>query len=129
MHIRVIEKIVFHMNKTSNWCCRRRSKNFLLKDRKRTWMGIKKGLIMFVNLLPSLLNVLMLVAVVLTLVSQNRIAALLGKESGFGGYLVAAGIGSISLIPVFIAIAWIMDRRLGKTFVMKEGGRVNFHNR
>jgi len=92
-------------------------------------MGIKKGLIMFVNLLPSLLNVLMLVAVVLTLVSQNRIAALLGKESDFGGYLVAAGIGSISLIPVFIAIAWIMDRRLGKTFVMKEGGRVNFHNR
>ena len=75
----------------------------LVKDRKRTWQGLKKGLTMFLNLLPSLLNVLMLVAIVLSLVPQSRVAALLGKESGIGGYIAAALIGSISLIPGFIA--------------------------
>jgi uncharacterized membrane protein YraQ (UPF0718 family) len=75
----------------------------LAKDRKRTWQGLKNGLTMFLNLLPSLLNVLMLVAIVLSLVPQSRIVALLGKESGIGGYVVAALIGSISLIPGFIA--------------------------
>jgi len=75
----------------------------LAKDRKRAWQGIKKGLTMFLNLLPSLLNVLILVAIFLSLVPQSRIVALLGKESGIGGYVVAALIGSISLIPGFIA--------------------------
>jgi uncharacterized membrane protein YraQ (UPF0718 family) len=75
----------------------------LVKDRERTWQGLKKGLTMFLNLLPSLLNVLMLVAIVLSLVPQSRIVALLGKEGGIGGYTIAAIIGSISLIPGFIA--------------------------
>jgi len=75
----------------------------LVKNRKRTWQGIRKGTVMFFNLLPSLLNVLILVAIVLTAVPQNRIVALLGKESGISGYVVAALIGSISLIPGFIA--------------------------
>jgi len=75
----------------------------LAKDRTRTWQGLKKGLTMFLNLLPSLLNVLILVAVVLTLVPQSRIAAMLGKESGISGYAVAALIGAVSLIPGFIA--------------------------
>jgi len=74
-----------------------------VKDRRKTWTGIKKGLTMFLNLLPALLNVLILVAIVLSLVPQSRIVALLGKESGFGGYFMAAGVGSISLIPGFIA--------------------------
>jgi uncharacterized membrane protein YraQ (UPF0718 family) len=73
------------------------------KDHKRTWQGIKKGISIFVNLLPSLLNLLVLVAIVLSLIPQSKIVALLGKESGIDGYTLAAMIGSISLIPGFIA--------------------------
>lgn len=72
-------------------------------DRKKTWQGLKKGLFMFLNLLPTLLNVLIVVAVVLTLVPQSRIVTLLGAESGIDGFITAAAIGSISLIPGFVA--------------------------
>jgi uncharacterized membrane protein YraQ (UPF0718 family) len=75
----------------------------LAKDRRRTLQVLRKGLTMFLNLLPSLFNVLILVAIVLTIVPQSRIVALLGKESGISGYAVAACIGSISLIPGFIS--------------------------
>ena len=75
----------------------------LVKDSKRTLQGLKKGLTMFLNLLPSLLNVLIIVAIVLSLVPQNKIIELLGKESGIGGYIAAALIGSVALIPGFIA--------------------------
>ncbi len=75
----------------------------VIKDRKRTWQGIKKGLTMFLKLLPSLLTMLMLVAIVLGMVPQNRIVALLGEDSGIGGYIAAALIGSLSLMPGFIA--------------------------
>jgi uncharacterized membrane protein YraQ (UPF0718 family) len=75
----------------------------VIRDRARTWQGIKKGLTMFTNLLPSLLNVLILVALALTLVPQSTIQSLLGNESGIGGYITAALVGSIALIPGFIA--------------------------
>jgi uncharacterized membrane protein YraQ (UPF0718 family) len=75
----------------------------LAKDRARTGQGIRKGIGMFLKLLPSLLNVLALVAIVLALVPQQKIEFLLGSQSGVQGYIAAAIIGSVSLIPGFIA--------------------------
>jgi len=76
--------------------------SFIL-DSKRTIAGIKKGLNMFVNILPSMLNVLILVSVFLYLVPNETIVRWLGKGSGLKGISIAAGVGSISLIPGFIA--------------------------
>ncbi len=75
----------------------------LVKNPTRTWQGIVRGIAMFIKLLPSLLNVLALVAIVLTIVPQEKIGLLLGTQSGVKGYIVAAIIGSVSLIPGFIA--------------------------
>ncbi len=44
-------------------------------------------------------------------------------EVGFLGWKFSLLRTALS-IPVFVAIAWIIDRRLGKGFCMKEGGRV-----
>jgi uncharacterized membrane protein YraQ (UPF0718 family) len=75
----------------------------LVVDRRKTFEGIKRGLKMFLNLLPALLTVLILVSVFLYLVPDKTIIKLLGAKSGVIGVAIAAAVGSIALIPAFIA--------------------------
>ncbi len=75
----------------------------LFMDRKKTVEGLKKALKMFLNLLPSLLSILALVSVVLYLTPNELLIKWLGEESGGKGAFIAALLGSISLIPGFIA--------------------------
>lgn len=72
-------------------------------DRKRTVLGIKKGLKMFLGLLPTILNVLILVSVFLYLIPKETLIKLLGKDSGIIGVMIAAVLGSVSLIPAFVS--------------------------
>ena len=72
-------------------------------DREKTFLGLKKGLGMFVNIFPELLNILILVSVVLYLIPQSMLIRWLGRDSGMTGISIAALTGSISLIPGFIA--------------------------
>ena len=75
----------------------------LAVDQRKTFEGIKRGLKMFLNLLPALLIVLILVSVFLYLVPDKTIIKLLGAKSGVIGVAIAAAVGSIALIPAFIA--------------------------
>jgi len=75
----------------------------LAVDQRKTFEGIKRGLKMFLNLLPALLIVLILVSVFLYLVPDKTIIKLLGAKSGVMGVVIAAAVGSIALIPAFIA--------------------------
>ena len=72
-------------------------------DREKTFTGLKKGLSMFVSILPELLNILILVSIVLYLIPQSMLIRWLGRDSGMTGMSIAALTGSISLIPGFIA--------------------------
>ena len=72
-------------------------------DREKTFTGLKKGLKMFVSILPELLNILILVSVVLYLIPRSMFIRWLGRDSGMTGISIAALTGSISLIPGFIA--------------------------
>jgi len=74
-----------------------------LFDSKKTIKGIKKGLTMFLNLLPTLLLMLALVSIVFYLVPNETMIKYMGKDSGVAGWLIAASLGSLSLIPGFIA--------------------------
>ena len=58
---------------------------------------------MFLNILPVLLNVLILVSIFLTLVPKEVLVKWLGKGSGWVGMVTAAVLGSVALIPAFIA--------------------------
>jgi uncharacterized membrane protein YraQ (UPF0718 family) len=75
----------------------------LVADKRKTLEGIKRGLKMFLNLLPALLTVLFLVSVFLYLIPEKAIMEYLGTGSGFPGVMTAALVGSISLIPGFVA--------------------------
>jgi uncharacterized membrane protein YraQ (UPF0718 family) len=72
-------------------------------DRKKTIMGLKKGWKMFQNIAVPFVNILILVSLALYLVPPSLIVRYLGPESGWGGQMVAAVVGSITLIPGFIS--------------------------
>ncbi len=73
------------------------------KDRKKTMMALKKGLKTVEHILPQLLTVLVFVAIVLAVFDPDLISRFIGEKSGFWGMLAAALIGSITLIPGFVA--------------------------
>jgi uncharacterized membrane protein YraQ (UPF0718 family) len=74
-----------------------------LFNRKKTMAGVKMGLRMFLNMLPPFITVLVFVAIVLAFLPKETLASLLGEGSGVFGFAIAAIIGSITLIPGFVA--------------------------
>lgn len=75
----------------------------LFVNRKKTWQGIRQGLVMFWRLMPMLLLMLSLVGILLFVLPDETLARYMGENSGTFGWLIAAFLGSISLIPGFIA--------------------------
>ena len=73
------------------------------KDKKKTKMALKKAWKSFENILPQFLTILALLGIVLALLSPEVIANLLGQKAGWLGMMIASIIGSITLIPGFIA--------------------------
>ncbi len=73
------------------------------KDRKRTRMALKKGWKAFDNTLPEFLVVMLFVGVMLAVLDPQTISKFIGKDSGWAGVVFAALVGSVTLIPGFIA--------------------------
>ena len=73
------------------------------KDRKKTILALIKAWKAFENILPQLLVVLLLVGLLLAVLNPGAISRLIGSDSGWYGVLLASVIGSITLIPGFIA--------------------------
>jgi hypothetical protein len=74
----------------------------LIADRRKTLMGVRRGLRMFVNLLPTLVTVLAAVSLLMAAVHP----ATLERWLGGGGpvpFAAALIVGSIALIPGFVA--------------------------
>ena len=74
-----------------------------LKDKNKTRMSLKKAWKAFENILPQFLSILIIIGIMLAVLSPEVIATLIGKQSGWFGMILAAAIGSITLIPGFIA--------------------------
>lgn len=66
-------------------------------------MGIKVGLGMFLKLLPTFLTVLVFLSLALALLPAETMQNLLGSRSGILGYVFAAILGSVALIPGFVS--------------------------
>jgi len=72
-------------------------------DVKKTISAIKSGLLLFVKILPTILSVIIIISIVLYFTPQELLLKYFGKDTGIWGYFMAAIIGSVSLIPGFIA--------------------------
>lgn len=73
------------------------------KSRQKTRQALKKAWKSFEGILPQFLSILMLIGIILAVLDRETISRLLGAESGAAGMAVAAAVGSVTLIPGFIA--------------------------
>ena len=73
------------------------------KDRQKTKMALKKAWKAFENILPQFLAILVIIGLAFAILTPETITKLLGANSGIWGVLVASLIGSITLIPGFVA--------------------------
>lgn len=73
------------------------------KDRKKTKAALMKAWKSFENILPQLLTVLLIIGLLLSVLDTATISRFLGEKSGALGLLIAAVLGSITLIPGFVA--------------------------
>lgn len=74
-----------------------------LKDRNKTKMALKKAWKSFENILPQFLSILIIIGIMLAVLSAETISKLIGQQSGWFGMVIASFIGSITLIPGFVA--------------------------
>lgn len=73
------------------------------KNRDKTRAAVMKAWKAFENILPQLLSILIIIGLALAILSPQTISSLLGTSSGFWGVMAAALIGSVTLIPGFVA--------------------------
>ena len=73
------------------------------KDRQKTKAALMKAWKAFENILPQLLTIFLILAFALAIFPPETIRKLLGSESGILGILAAALIGSVTLMPGFVA--------------------------
>jgi len=74
-----------------------------LKDKRKTKQALVKAWKAFENILPQFLGVIILIGLAMAILRPETVSALLGRESGWLGVLIAAVIGAVTLIPGFIA--------------------------
>ena len=74
-----------------------------VKDKGKTHRALKKAWKSFENIMPQFLSILLIIGIMLAVLDPQTIYMLLGKDSGLRGMTIAAVIGSITLIPGFVA--------------------------
>ncbi|MDY5252188.1 MAG: hypothetical protein SPH32_05545 [Erysipelotrichaceae bacterium] len=73
------------------------------KDSQKTKLALKKGWKAFENILPQFLTVLLIIGFALAILTPEQISKLFGSDSGMLGIMIALILGSITLIPGFVA--------------------------
>ncbi len=74
-----------------------------LKDKKKTKMALKKAWKSFENILPQLSAILLLIGFALSILSPATISYFMGDQSGILGVFFASIVGSVTLVPGFVA--------------------------
>jgi len=73
------------------------------RDRQKTKMALMKAWKAFENILPQILTIFFVIGFALAIFPPELIRKVLGSESGVWGVLAAAAIGSVTLMPGFVA--------------------------
>lgn len=73
-----------------------------INDKKKTKMALIKAWKSFENILPLFLSIILIIGIMLSILSPQVISKLIGQQSGWTGIILAAVIGSVTLIPGFV---------------------------
>jgi len=74
-----------------------------IKSRQKTKKALIKAWNSFKNIIPMLLGVIFLIGLILSIIDTEFISRIIGEKSGALGVLLASVLGSVTLIPGFIA--------------------------
>jgi uncharacterized membrane protein YraQ (UPF0718 family) len=74
-----------------------------IKDKKKTFAAMKKSKGMMGNMLGEIVAIIFLIGLVLTFIPPETIKSVLGSANTFVSTVVSAFVGSITLIPAFVA--------------------------
>lgn len=75
------------------------------KDKEKTKLAIKNGLKSWENIMPQFLFIIIIVAFLLSVTDPNSISELIGPDSGFIGVSLSSIVGSITMMPTFVAFS------------------------
>lgn len=75
----------------------------LIKDRRKTLSALKMALLSFLRLIPAILLIVLLIGLLFAFLPPEKISSIIGEQSGFGGVLLIALLGSILQIPALIS--------------------------
>jgi len=76
-----------------------------IKSKDKTIKAIKIGLKSFENIMPQFLCIIITMGIILAIVDPNTISKLVGSNSGFLGVALSSVIGSITIMPTFVAFS------------------------
>ncbi|WP_343338469.1 hypothetical protein TPELB_06190 [Terrisporobacter petrolearius] len=76
-----------------------------LKNKEKTKNALMKACKSMENIMPQFLSIIVIVGLMLAFVDTNTISNLIGSESGFLGVLFSAIVGSIVMVPTFVAFS------------------------
>lgn len=74
-----------------------------LKDKTKTKQALIKAWKSFENILPQMLGIIASVGIIIALLNPEVISKIIGGSSGWFGVILAAIVGSVTLIPGFVA--------------------------
>lgn len=74
-----------------------------IKDKDKTLKSMKKNFRIMRNMLGSIFGILLLIGIILAIIPPEMIKKLLGESNIYISTLLSTALGSITLIPAFVA--------------------------
>lgn len=74
-----------------------------LKDKNKTKESLIKAWRSFENILPQMLGMITFVGLIVAILNPETISNIIGGSSGWFGVIISAILGSVTLMPAFIA--------------------------
>lgn len=87
-----------------------------IKDKSKTKKALKIAFTSFENIMPQFLGIIVSVGIILAYINPQLISKILGNSSGFLGIFLSIVLGSITLLPTFVAFS------LGNTLLINGAG-------
>lgn len=75
------------------------------KDKKKTKKALLKGWKSIENILPQFLGIILVVGLTLAILKPETISSIIGSNSGIFGVSLSAVLGSIAMMPTFVAFS------------------------
>lgn len=76
-----------------------------IKDKNKTKASFKKAFKSFENIMPQFLFIMLTISVILSIINPNTISSIIGNDSWFLGTSLSAIVGSITMMPTFVAFS------------------------